>query len=239
MKKIFTLLTVLFTFSLVGFAQDIDVPSLVVDLAEDGSIEYDEFLITNNTGGEIVLACTMSPVINCGDQEISVCIGQQCYGFTTEPANYNNAGFLETMQDGDVTGQFAIHHINGDGHEASWQICFYDLNNPNTETCITINIDGDACTTNVSELDSSTEIKIGNIFPNPTINELNFDYLNSSAEASFQVFDLTGKTILSGSILSGDGTHSINTSALESGVYFISIEQSGKISRTQRFFIER
>ncbi len=89
----------------------------------------------------------------------------------------------------------------------------------------------DYCVT-IEEFDSVSELSSVSvaIFPNPASSELTISsvLLNSS----YRIVDLTGRTVLAGSINSSN--HSINIESLTNGTYILSVDdESGSVSQSQ------
>lgn len=81
-----------------------------------------------------------------------------------------------------------------------------------------------------------TELLAVNIFPNPASTQLNIRYkLISSEEAQLNVYDVSGKRAISTTVSSaiGDNYLRLNVSELNSGIYFVELNQNGHSSRRQ------
>lgn len=92
----------------------------------------------------------------------------------------------------------------------------------------------DPCTVGIKEINSL--IGAVSIYPNPAadVAVLTVD-VDKSASLSIAVYDVTGKIVaapvVNGSLVSGENTFTINTSELNSGIYFVTLNSSnGKVN---------
>jgi len=96
---------------------------------------------------------------------------------------------------------------------------------------------------NVSVLSSITDIKeispkvyISNIYPNPVENTLNFSYnLAEKNHASLIIYNTLGNMVYKTELSNNYNIKSVNTEDLPSGLYYLNIQSSGKISDTKKF----
>lgn len=96
---------------------------------------------------------------------------------------------------------------------------------------------------NVSVLSSITDIKhitpqvfISNIYPNPVENNLKFSYnLAEKNNASLVIYNTVGNIVYKTKLSNQHKTKTIDTENLPSGLYYLNIQSSGKISETKKF----
>ncbi|UOQ53102.1 carbohydrate-binding protein [Hymenobacter cellulosivorans] len=88
---------------------------------------------------------------------------------------------------------------------------------------------GTALTTSVSTLDRNLEV-----YPNPAGRALHFRADASLIGSQYQVFDVTGRTVLSGQLSAAD----LDVSTLKAGVYTLRLSAEGQGSVTRRFVKE-
>ena len=69
------------------------------------------------------------------------------------------------------------------------------------------------------------------VYPNPTVDFLNFRFTNNLSSAKIEVYNMLGQLVLSSNI--GSTTYSIDTSDWKSGVYIVQIN-SKDFSQTKR-----
>ncbi len=103
-----------------------------------------------------------------------------------------------------------------------------------------INTIKDDWKTEVLSVDSFAINKVYSIYPNPANDEINISLIsNAVREASYEVYDIVGKTIFKGDLSIDNSVQSrkINTSELTNGVYLLKIN-SGKLSATKKIVIK-
>ncbi len=96
---------------------------------------------------------------------------------------------------------------------------------------------------NVSVLSGITDIKqispqayISNIYPNPVENTLKFTYnLADKNDASLVIYNTVGNIVYKTELSNQHQIKSIDTKSLPSGLYYLNIQSSGKISATKKF----
>ena len=108
--------------------------------------------------------------------------------------------------------------------------CFYDQINPNDQTCVTVTY----------EITSATAIEdqkfIGDFYPNPATNILQFEYY--SAEPSvLNLIDVLGNTVKTID-LSINNNHKVDISDLSKGMYFGNIVKNNSIISTKKLIVK-
>ena len=76
------------------------------------------------------------------------------------------------------------------------------------------------------------------IYPNPAKGNVQIDYALEGEELTLTAFDIFGKVITRSNLVSGINRTTIDVSEWVSGVYIISIENSGAIMKTHRLVVE-
>lgn len=74
------------------------------------------------------------------------------------------------------------------------------------------------------------------IYPNPANDFVNIELGDSNEPVDFKFYDATGKTILINSIR--ENNYTINTSDLETGIYFLELSQKGNFSITKKIMVK-
>jgi len=93
--------------------------------------------------------------------------------------------------------------------------------------------------TNVINVPLNKQITIANVYPNPTTDKLNVDFVTSLAgTVHVEVYDVLGRLILSNDDAVNEGTNSmvVNTTNLTAGSYFIRLtDATSNFTDTQKF----
>ena len=80
------------------------------------------------------------------------------------------------------------------------------------------------------------------IYPNPASNQVTIDLAaNSNLELNIRLVNLLGKEVISvynGNVKQGNQEFTVNTSSLEAGVYFVTID-NGTSSKTEKLVITK
>ena len=76
------------------------------------------------------------------------------------------------------------------------------------------------------------------LYPNPAKDEVNIRYSLNLADASIEIFDLSGRTIYKNLVTSSTGDLQLNTSTYQAGVYIVVVKQNNGILLQQKLIIE-
>ncbi|MCI4669414.1 MAG: T9SS type A sorting domain-containing protein [Bacteroidia bacterium] len=74
-----------------------------------------------------------------------------------------------------------------------------------------------------------------NVYPNPVLDKLNFNYGEKDASFEARILDMSGRTIWSGKVSGGNST--LDASDFPSGVYFLQIQDNDKV-KVEKFVKE-
>ena len=96
---------------------------------------------------------------------------------------------------------------------AKVRYCFYDVNNPTDETCVTITYE--TSTTAIDDYQPLT--KLGDFYPNPASEMVYFTF-NGNA-ATLKLIDILGNNVKE-ILLSQEGIQKLDLSKMNKGIYF-------------------
>ena len=86
--------------------------------------------------------------------------------------------------------------------------------------------------------EDSTEKDMYKLYPNPSANELTFEYkLFETEQINVSLYDLSGKILVSESFNSNVGIQKINTSNLSGGIYLFTVAKGSKTKYRQKVCI--
>ena len=143
------------------------------------------------------------------------CFAEACYPSNTDTSNSStlNSGqqFAHSNVDPEAhTGYYNAQGLNG---IAKVKYCFYDVNNPTDETCVTITYE--TTTTAIDDFQPLT--KLGDFYPNPANEIVNFNFNGNSA--TLKLIDILGNTVKE-ILLSQKGIQELDLSDMNKGIYF-------------------
>ena len=143
------------------------------------------------------------------------CFAEACYPSNTDTSNSStlNSGqqFAHSNVDPEAhTGYYNAQGLNG---IAKVKYCFYDVNNPTDETCVTITYE--TTTTAIDDFQPLT--KLGDFYPNPANEIVNFTFNGNSATLKF--IDILGNNVKE-ILLSQKGIQELDLSDMNKGIYF-------------------
>jgi hypothetical protein len=79
---------------------------------------------------------------------------------------------------------------------------------------------------------------LSSVYPNPASDQINFEYNTAGKDGSIQIYDITGKQVRNYVVNSGSTKSTIGLEGLHSGIYFYTLNISGKPLATKKFIIK-
>jgi len=143
------------------------------------------------------------------------CFAEFCYSATTDTSNVStlNAGEQFAHSNGDVEAHTGYYNAQGLNGIAQVKYCFYDVNNFADETCVTITYE-----TNTTVIDDFQPLtKLGDFYPNPANEIVNFNFNGNSA--TLKLIDILGNTVKE-ILLNQEGVKKLDISDMNKGIYF-------------------
>lgn len=87
------------------------------------------------------------------------------------------------------------------------------------------------------EYDNMVKGLLGNAYPNPAVDMTNIPLSNINQDYTIRVTDITGKTVYEATVKAGSTNYSLNTSSLNSGMYFYYLTDGSQTTETQKLNI--
>ena len=245
MKKI------IFTFILfmqIGclIAQNITVTGITNCVADVNSTSFHTIEhhldVTNNSNMSMDILCqkTIIGSLPAGLPSwggASYCFANACYGVNqTTPSNIATlaAGQTISYSNGDADAFSGYYDAEGITGQAIVQYCFYDANNISDSSCVTMTYKIEGIFNSV--IDKNSSVFITNFYPNPTKENIYFEYYLDTF-ADLVIMDILGNQVKQIQILE-TGTQKVNISDLSKGIYFGSIISHNKIKNTQKIIVK-
>jgi hypothetical protein len=143
------------------------------------------------------------------------CFAEYCYSYdddTSEVSTLNSGQqFAHSNVDPEAhTGYYNAQGLNG---IAKVKYCFYDVNNPTDETCVTITYE--TTTTAIDDFQPLT--KLGDFYPNPANEIVNFTFNGNTA--TLKLIDILGNNVKE-ILLNQEGVKKLDISDINKGIYF-------------------
>ncbi|MCF8373385.1 MAG: T9SS type A sorting domain-containing protein [Bacteroidales bacterium] len=157
------------------------------------------------------------------------CVGFNCYPATSMFSNpfVVMAGMLQTEE---TSCHYRPHGYAG---SSTIRYTFYDQNNPNDSASVIVEF---VVTSQINEANVSAL----EVYPNPAVNMVNFDYrINSTNDSWFTLYNMLGNAVKSVCLEESSATISVPVDDLEAGIYFYSVSVNGKAIKTSRLIINR
>jgi hypothetical protein len=218
MKRSITLVF-LTLFATSSFAQTLTLSETEVFLMLEESVEYDEFFITNTgsvdfeVGIELDVACYHPDDV----LKMQICIGLACWDPRNIDGVWNPVNSpLFTIPAGQTTGEFSLHQFSVGTLGSEWRIWFFDRNNPDDRTLLTVYVD--TCDPSVG-VDENVGVGEFSAYPNPANTEVNITWNTAETPHTIQMLDLVGNVVLQQEVAPSQTSVKLELSTLANGVY--------------------
>lgn len=137
------------------------------------------------------------------------------------------------------TSSFAAYYEpEGLAAVATFDYCFYDVNNPTDETCVQITFDTQ--NTGIEELEEGTN-GISEAYPNPakSVAKINYSVVAGSTDAKLVVYSMLGSKVKEVALTEERGTLKLDVFSLPSGMYFYSLLVEDKAISTKKMLVTK
>ena len=214
MKKIILFIFVLAQMSFV-VAQSLIVTGETMFVGDPNTQIEHHLDVKNISGDSITIKCQKTNLNLPLGAESYYCFAGNCYSSTTtisSPALLDSAQqFSYSNSDLDAhTGYYDAFGVSG---TALVKYCFYDVNNPTDETCVTITYE--TIPTAIDDYQSLT--KLGDFYPNPANEIVNFTFNGNLA--TLKLIDILGNNVKE-ILLNQEGVKKLDVSDMNKGIYF-------------------
>ena len=143
------------------------------------------------------------------------CFAEYCYSYSDDTSEVStlNAGQQFAHSNSDPEAHTGYYNAQGLSGVAMVKYCFYDINNPTDETCVTITYE-----TNTTEIDDYKPLtKLGDFYPNPA-NDIVYFSFNGNL-ATLKLIDILGNNVKE-ILLDQKTVKKLDISDMNKGIYF-------------------
>ncbi|MCH2199512.1 MAG: T9SS type A sorting domain-containing protein [Flavobacteriales bacterium] len=211
-------LAIIFTTGVI--AQSLEVTESLVEVTPDSGIEYGEILLTNVSSETLTIVPQIQ--VRCyayDSSSVEWCFPGFCLSDIQANTQAPQSLYFE-LAPGESTDDIAIHLAGYEGEGSSWRMVYSDANNPSDQAYIDV-IFGDCAEEFVVVSVEEFQETSFQFFPNPADNMITIDF-ETTNEASYKIYDLTGKIVAAEKTSSSRIT--VETSHLLTGLYFIEVD---------------
>ena len=232
---LFTLLITQISFAI---AQSLVVTGDTSFTSNNTLIQFADHLdVKNISGNSITIKCIKTNLTLPAGAESYYCFAGNCYSATTDTSSSSatlTAGqqisFNNLPPDADAhSGYYDAYGISG---VAEVQYCFYDVNNPSDQTCVTITYECSSATA-VNDFNELTEIS--DFYPNPANGLTHFTF--NGTKAQLNIIDILGNEIKVLQ-LEQPGVKKIVLTDMSKGVYFGKLVINNKITTIKKLIVK-
>ncbi len=219
MKSLFTFLLLL---CFVSSNAQLELSSNQMDLAElDDYINYGDLTLSNLSGEAIDIALRLeSDCYMDGDNTaIQICIGAACFFSVSETTTWGDTGeIILTLTPNGSSDQFKFTPSPAGTFGSSWNLVFYDRNDPTNSTTLVVNIAECMATSTVDFVH-----EVGKAFPNPADDFIQIPYTHDADDAQLLVYNTVGMKMESVTLDQQNNQVELNVADYTSGIYFYHI----------------
>lgn len=197
-----------------------------------GSVEEDlaSHVIVRNVSGNTKRVLVKSEVISQVSGHTAFFCWEQCYtpDVTVAPT------YIEVLDGGTIENFHGYVRPNGFPGITTIRYTFYSVNAP--EDSVQLTSIYEASPVGINDVKSS--LSSLEAFPNPANDKVNLKYTITSAAAKIEIYNLLGAKVVTLPVNQSEGSISISTDELSSGLYFFTLSEEGKTSKPQRLTIK-
>ena len=161
------------------------------------------------------------------------CFAEYCYSYNDDTSEVStlNAGQQFAHSNSDPEAHTGYYNAQGLSGVAKVKYCFYDINYPTDETCVTITYE-----TNATSIDDYRPLtKLGDFYPNPANEVVNFNFNGNSA--TLKLIDILGNKVKE-ILLKKEGTQELDLSDMNKGIYFGNLIVNGEVVSIKKLIVK-
>ena len=189
--------------------------------------------VKNISGDSITIKCQKTNLNLPLGAESYYCFAGNCYSSTTiiSSSAVIEAGKEFSYANSDLDAHSGYYNAFGVSGTAKVKYCFYDVNNPSDETCVTITYE-----TSITSIDDHISIvKLGDFYPNPASEVVNFTFNGNSA--TLKLIDILGNNVKEIS-LTQVGVQELDLSDMNKGIYFGNLIVNGEVVSIKKLIVK-
>ena len=191
--------------------------------------------IKNTSTNTITVQCQKTNLTLPSGGASFYCFAGNCYSASsTSPSASADLlpGQEFSFANSDADAHSGYYDAYGASGIAEVQYCFYDVNNPIDETCVTITYD---CSTITTGINNFTELsEISNFYPNPANGVTNFIF--NGTKAQLKIIDILGNEIKVLQ-LEEPGVKKIDLTDMSKGIYFGKLVINNKVTTIKKLIV--
>lgn len=201
----------------------------------DTSALYDVmFNVKNTTSSAITVKLKKYLISNLGGDNITFCIGVNCYGSGTTLSAPVTISANSLMTNGGLLTDFTA---SNSPNTAKVIYTIFNTANPNDSASVVLNYDVTAAT---GIKQNAGNYSISNIAPNPASSYASVTHdLNNNQPASIKIYNMLGALVKTVPLETYTNNTKIDINSLEEGIYIYSVNVGGKAVKTSRLVVSR
>ena len=191
--------------------------------------------IKNTSDTTITVQCQKTNLTLPSGAASYYCFAGTCYSPTATNAS-NSSVLLPGQQisfaNSDTDAHSGYYDAYGASGIAEVQYCFYDVNNPSDQTCVTITYD---CTTTTGINDFTEITEISDFYPNPANGLTHFTF--NGTKAQLKIIDILGNEVKVLQ-LEQPGIKKIDLTDMSKGIYFGKLVINNKVTTIKKLIVK-
>jgi hypothetical protein len=193
--------------------------------------------IKNTSASTITVECQKTNLTLPLGAASFYCFAGNCY--SSSSINPSSSAVLAPGQEisfnnspPDTDAHSGYYDAYGASGIAEVQYCFYDVNNPTDETCVTITYD---CSSTTGINDSNELSEISDFYPNPANGLTNFTF--NGTKAQLKIIDILGNEVKVLQ-LEQPGIKKIDLTDMSKGIYFGKLVINNKATTIKKLIVQ-
>ncbi len=208
------------------------------DAANTGEELHPGWDVVNVSGADIYVGSRMQIEQLVTGATYQFCWGELCSPWIAEDYVSSEQILIANGQSSNTF--FAKYRHNGNAGQSVVKYCWFNANQAFTDVCYEVNYCvSSQCIVGVNDIQTSASIEM--ITPNPvqTTGMINYSFTSNPTSGKLVICNSMGAVVKETALTSKNGTVFIGSSEFADGLYFVSIEEQGRVYQTQRLMIQK
>ena len=191
--------------------------------------------VKNTSANPIIIKCQKTNLTLPAGAESFYCFAGNCYSASsTNPSSSAvlAAGQQISFANSDADAHSGYYDAYGASGIAEVQYCFYDVNNPSDQTCVTISYD---CSSATGVNDFNELTKISEFYPNPANGLTHFTF--NGTKAQLKIIDILGNEIKVIQ-LEEPGVKKVDLTDMSKGIYFGKLMINNRVATIKKLIVK-
>jgi hypothetical protein len=208
------------------------------DVSNTSEVLHPGWEVTNVSGSDIYVGARMQILQMVSGADYQFCWGEICSPWLAENYLSTEEVFIANGESSNTF--FSKYRHNGNSGQSIVNYCWFNVNQNFTDVCYEVNYCVNAeCILNVSDAEPGATIDV--ISPNPVQNTgtISYSFASNPTSGLMTISNSMGAIVKEIALNSKKGMVIVGAAEFSDGLYFVNIEDQGRVFQTQRLMIQK